>query len=296
MTKILCIGDAMLDVIVKMQGQMYLGSDTISQISTHGGGAAANTATWLASSGHKVFYVCRLGDDAAGRVIANEFDAWNIEYKPEFLKEHRTGIVVVLVDQNGERSMFPDRGANSGLSELDLPDLTRFSAVFLSGYALFNPQSQAGVLRMINKMREANLEIFFNPGSVGVMSNLGVDTCRQRCKLMDLLIMNQAEAEFLTGNSDLEGALNELSKDVETVVITTSSQGAIGKSRGQEIVNSPILPITAIDSTGAGDAFAAGFIGRWIESKDLESSLKAGNTLAGGCVTTIGARPSVNPK
>ena len=296
MAQILCIGDAMLDVIVKMQGQMYLGSDTISQISTHGGGAAANTATWLASSGHKVFYVCRLGDDAAGRVIANEFDAWNIEYKPEFLRGHRTGIVVVLVDQNGERSMFPDRGANSGLSELDLPDLTRFSAVFLSGYPLFNPQSQAGVLRMINKMREANLEIFFNPGSVGVMSNLGVDDCRQRCKLMDLLIMNQAESEFLTGNSDIEGALNELSKDVETVVITTSSQGAIGKSRGQVIVNSPILPITAIDSTGAGDAFAAGFIGRWIESKDLESSLRAGNTVASGCVTTIGARPSVNPK
>ena len=296
MAQILCIGDAMLDVIVKMQGQMYLGSDTISQISTHGGGAAANTATWLASSGHKVFYVCRLGDDAAGRVIANEFDAWNIEYKPEFLKEHRTGIVVVLVDENGERSMFPDRGANSGLSELDLPDLTRFGSVFLSGYALFNPLSQAGVLRMINKMRESNLEIFFNPGSVGVMSNLGVDACRQRCKLMDLLIMNQAEAEFLTGNSDIEAALNELAKDVETVVITTSSKGAIGKSRGQEIVNSPIMPITAIDSTGAGDAFAAGFIGRWIESKDLESSLKAGNTLASGCVTTIGARPSVNPK
>lgn len=296
MAQILCIGDAMLDVIVKMQGQMYLGSDTISQISTHGGGAAANTATWLASSGHKVFYVCRLGDDAAGRVIANEFDAWNIEYKPEFLKEHRTGIVVVLVDENGERSMFPDRGANSGLSELDLPDLTRFGSVFLSGYALFNPLSQAGVLRMINKMRESNLEIFFNPGSVGVMSNLGVDACRQRCKLMDLLIMNQAEAEFLTGNSDIEAALNELAKDVETVVITTSSKGAIGKSRGQEIVNSPIQPITAIDSTGAGDAFAAGFIGRWIESKDLESSLKAGNTLASGCVTTIGARPSVNPK
>ena len=296
MAQILCIGDAMLDVIVKMQGQMYLGSDTISQISTHGGGAAANTATWLASSGHKVFYVCRLGDDAAGRVIANEFDAWNIEYKPEFLKDHRTGIVVVLVDQNGERSMFPDRGANSGLSELDLPDLTRFSAVFLSGYALFNPQSQAGVLRMINKMREADLEIFFNPGSVGVMSNLGVDACRQRCKLMDLLIMNQAEAEFLTGTSDIAAALNELSKDVETVVITTSSHGAIGKSRGQEIVNSPIQPITATDSTGAGDAFAAGFIGRWLESKDLESSLRAGNALASRCVTTIGARPSVNPK
>ena len=52
MAQILCIGDAMLDVIVKMQGQMYLGSDTISQISTHGGGAAANTASWLASSGH----------------------------------------------------------------------------------------------------------------------------------------------------------------------------------------------------------------------------------------------------
>jgi sugar/nucleoside kinase (ribokinase family) len=145
-------------------------------------------------------------------------------------------------------------------------------------------------------MREVHLEILFNPGSVGVMSNLGVDACRERCKLMDLLIMNQAEAEFLTGKSDVISALNELSQDVETVVITRNDQGAMGKSRGNEIINSPILPITAIDSTGAGDAFAAGFIGRWIESKDLESSLRAGNSLASGCVTTIGARPSVNPK
>ena len=106
----------------------------------------------------------------------------------------------------------------------------------------------------------------------------------------------ELEWKYSKRNGDIEGALNELSKDVETVVITTSSQGAIGKSRGQEIINSPILPITAIDSTGAGDAFAAGFIGRWMESKDLESSLRAGNTLASGCVTTIGARPSVNPK
>jgi sugar/nucleoside kinase (ribokinase family) len=296
MAHILCIGDAMLDVIVKMQGQMYLSSDTVSQISTHGGGAAANTATWLASSGHKVFYVCRIGDDAAGRVIANEFDTWNIDYKPELLREHRTGIVVVLVDQNGERSMFPDRGANSGLSELDLPDLSKFSAVFLSGYALFNPHSQAGVLRMIKKIREANLEIFFNPGSLGVMSALGPDACRERCRLMDLLIMNQGEAEFLTGKNDIEAALIELSNDVETVVITRSSQGAVGKSRGKETIVSAIQPIDSIDSTGAGDAFAAGFMGSWIEAKDLESSLRAGNTLASQCVKTIGARPSVNPQ
>jgi sugar/nucleoside kinase (ribokinase family) len=70
----------------------------------------------------------------------------------------------------------------------------------------------------------------------------------------------------------------------------------MGKSRGHELINSPTLPITSVDSTGAGDAFAAGFIGEWIGSKDLESSLRAGNSLASGCVTTIGARPSVNPK
>ncbi|MBM3656341.1 MAG: carbohydrate kinase family protein [Actinobacteria bacterium] len=296
MARILCIGDAMLDVIVRMQGPMYLGSDTISQISTHAGGAAANTATWLASTSHSVFYVCRLGDDAAGQVIANQLDTWNIEFKREFLSGHRTGIVVVLVDQNGERSMFPDRGANSGLSEIDLPDLSRFDAVFLSGYSLFNPLSQDGVLRMIDQIRKANVKIFFNPGSVGVMSNLGPEICRARTQLMDLLIMNEAEAEFLTGQSDTKSALEQLSQDVETVVITANRKGAMGRLRGQEIIDSPIKPITAIDSTGAGDAFAAGFIGRWIESKDLESSLRAGNSLASGCVATIGARPSVNPE
>ena len=141
MSRFLCIGDAALDVIVKMQTERHVGSDTSSQISMHGGGAAANTATWLANLGHSVYFSCRLGNDAAGRAIAAEFDQWGIEYRKEFLTNEKTGVVVVLVNNAGERTMFPDSGANSGIEEKNLPPLVGFDAAFLSGYSLFNPLS-----------------------------------------------------------------------------------------------------------------------------------------------------------
>ena len=161
MSRFLCIGDAALDVIVKMQTELHVGSDTSSQISMHGGGAAANTATWLANLGHSVYFSCRLGDDAAGRAIAAEFDQWSIEYHKEFLANEKTGVVVVLVNNAGERTMFPDSGANSGIDEKNLPPLAGFDAAFLSGYSLFNPLSTSGVLRMISMIKAANIPLIF---------------------------------------------------------------------------------------------------------------------------------------
>ena len=296
MSRFLCIGDAALDVIVKMQTELHVGSDTSSQISMHGGGAAANTATWLANLGHSVYFSCRLGNDAAGRAIAAEFDQWGIEYRKEFLTNEKTGVVVVLVNNAGERTMFPDSGANSGIDEKNLPPLVGFDAAFLSGYSLFNPLSTSGVLRMISMIKTANIPLIFDPASVGTMTSFGRERVLEMLSVMDIAIMNDDEARYITGKNELNDALESLTSLVPLVVIKTGSSGAIAQLRGDTLLESKTEAIAAIDTTGAGDAFAAGFIPRWLESHDLLESMKAGNEVARRCVAIIGARPSVNPK
>lgn len=296
MSRFLCIGDAALDVIVKMQTELHVGSDTSSQISMHGGGAAANTATWLANLGHSVYFSCRLGNDAAGRAIAAEFDQWGIEYRKEFLTNEKTGVVVVLVNNAGERTMFPDSGANSGIDEKNLPPLVGFDAAFLSGYSLFNPLSTSGVLRMISMIKAANIPLIFDPASVGTMTSFGRERVLEMLSVMDIAIMNDVEARYISGKSELNDALESLTSLVPLVVIKTGSSGAIAQLRGDTLLESKTEAIAAIDTTGAGDAFAAGFIPRWLESHDLLESMKAGNEVARRCVAIIGARPSVNPK
>ena len=296
MSRILCIGDAALDVIVKMQTEIHVGSDTASQISMHGGGAAANTATWLAQLGHSVFFSCRLGDDAAGRAISSEFNLWKIEHRKTFLENEKTGVVVVLVDDKGDRTMFPDSGANSGISERDLPDLRGFDAAYLSGYSLFNPLSTNGVLRMVNEIREVGIPLIFDPASVGTMMAFNRKRVIETLALMDITIMNEDEARYIADCDSLDEALDYITEIVSIVVIKTGSSGAIARIRGSNTVMSHADAVNAIDTTGAGDAFAAGFIPLWLESKDLLASMNAGNEVARQCVAIIGARPSVNPQ
>jgi sugar/nucleoside kinase (ribokinase family) len=296
MSRILCIGDAALDVIVKMQTEIHIGSDTASHISMHGGGAAANTATWLAQLGHSVFFSCRLGDDAAGHAISSEFELWKIEHRKTFLENEKTGIVVVLVDDKGERTMFPDSGANSGISESDLPDLDGFDAAYLSGYSLFNPQSTHGVLRMVSEIKSVGIPLIFDPASVGTMMAFGRERVIEYLAHMDIAIMNEDEAQFIANCDSFNEALEFITEIVPIVVIKTGSSGAIAQMQGYNSVRSDADAINAIDTTGAGDAFAAGFIPIWLESKDLLTSMNAGNEVARQCVAIIGARPSVNPQ
>ncbi len=292
---ILCIGDIALDVIVLIGSDINYGSDTPSKISTHGGGAAANTASWLAHSGAQVYLCARVGDDVAGRSVLAELDQLGISHSMNPIKELATGVVVVLVDKTGERTMFPDSGANSGLSERDLPPLDEVTVAHLSGYSLFNPLSTDGVVKIIERLKNKNIPIFFDPASIGTMSIFGIEKVKQYLPLMDGLFLNEEEAIFITGKTNVESALDELTSQIPLVVIKQGSRGSTAKSRGGEIIQLPAVELTILDSTGAGDSFAAGFIIEWITTRDLATSLRQAIAMASLCVVTIGGRPPVNP-
>jgi len=297
--KVLCIGDVMLDVVTKigvLPSQINYGSDTPAQISTHGGGAAGNVAAWLTRTDARATIVGHVGNDAAGSALVSEFDALGVRHHNLVVDNGHSGVVVVLVDPTGERTMFPDNGANSGLELQDLPELDEYNSVYISGYSPLDPLSLSGIKQMITKIREAKIPIYFDPASVGGMKEVAIGEVKSWLPLMDVLLLNEEEAIYLTDTSDIESALEILLKDCETVVIKRGSHGAIGKSRGGESVSVPAIPTTVVDTTGAGDSFAAGFISYFATKKDLARALMAGAEVAAHCVAIIGARPRVGTK
>ena len=294
--KVLCIGDVMLDVITKisvMPDQIHYGSDTASQISTHGGGAAGNVASWLTRTEAEATIVGHVGSDAAGAALMSEFDALGVRHSNLMVDEGSSGVVVVLVDPTGERTMFPDNGANSGLHIGDLPDLTGFSAVYLSGYSPLDPLSRPGVLEMVAKIKSAGIPLYFDPASVGAMMAVPLEEVRSWIRQMDVLLLNEEEAIYLTGLTNPELAMETLLKECETVVIKRGSLGALGKSRGSILVTVPAVLTEVVDTTGAGDSFAAGFIATYANSKNMQHALEAGAAVAARCVAIVGARPRV---
>lgn len=294
--RVLCIGDVMLDVITKiavMPDKINYGSDTPSKISTHGGGAAGNVASWLTRTDARATIVGHVGDDAAGSALMSEFDALGVHHENLMVDKGSSGVVVVLVDPSGERTMFPDNGANSGLKIGDLPELDGYNAVYLSGYSPLDPLSRPGVLAMVAKIKAAGLPIFFDPASVGGMMEVSLDEVKSWIRLMDVILLNEEEAIYLTGETDPEKALEALLLDCETVVIKRGSQGAIGKTRGSILVSVPATSTEVVDTTGAGDSFAAGFIAHYATTKNMQHGLEAGAAVAARCVAIVGARPRV---
>jgi sugar/nucleoside kinase (ribokinase family) len=294
--RVLCIGDVMLDVITKiavMPSQINYGSDTPSKISTHGGGAAGNVASWLTRTDARSTIVGHVGDDAAGAALMSEFDTLGVLHNNLMVEKGSSGVVVVLVDPTGERTMFPDNGANSGLHIGDLPALENFDVVYLSGYSPLDPLSRPGVLEMVAAIKSAGLPLYFDPASVGAMMEVPLEEVKSWIRLMDVILLNEEEAIYLTGETDSEKALESLLEYCETVVIKRGSQGAIGKARGSILISVPAISTEVVDTTGAGDSFAAGFIAQYAMTKNMQHGLEAGAAVAARCVAIVGARPRV---
>ena len=230
MSKILCIGEANLDVVAVIAAEINYGSDTAAKVSTHGGGAGGNVAAWLRIAGAQSHMLARIGKDAAGVAVRSEFDRLGVTYSEIDVHGAPTGIVVVIVDKDGERSMFPDKGANSGLTLADLPELDTFNAAYISGYALLDPKSRQGILQMIGKIKAAGLKIYFDPATVGGMVGVPIAEIRAWINQVHCLLLNEEEAKYLSAAVDLDSAISDLIQICPTVVVKRGSNGVTAQS------------------------------------------------------------------
>ncbi len=281
----------MLDVSAVIGSSISPGVETRATISTQGGGAAANVASWLSVSGTPTYLIARVGDDTAGQTVLAELDKYGVEHSQTMIPDVNTGVVIVLVDALGERTMFPDSGANSGLSLADLPPLDEITAVYLSGYPLVNPKSREGALDILRSVKERGLPVIFDPSTVGVLLEVGLIQVRGWLELVDVVILNEEEAHFLSGKKNPIEAAAELLKSTPLVVIKRGGNGALAQARGSSVVQISAIEAVVVDTTGAGDAFAAGFILVWANGGELVDALNNGAALAAKCVAIRGARP-----
>jgi sugar/nucleoside kinase (ribokinase family) len=293
MKKILCIGDLALDVISQLKEPINYGNDTASRISSHPGGQAANVATWITRTHSKAQLVARVGNDPVGFALISDLDKYGVEHMNLMHSGRPTGVVVILVDSNGERTMFPDNGANADLEVSDLPPLDDVDGVYVSGYALLDFRSREAVLSMITKIKAAGKPIYFDPTTTGAMKIVSRDEVLSWVKLMDGILLNSEEALYLGDAKDVETAEKNLTAYTPLVVIKLGSRGAMAVHK-EIIAKVSAVTTNVVDTTGAGDSFAAGFIPKWLETNDLEAALSAGTALAAKCVATVGARPPLD--
>jgi sugar/nucleoside kinase (ribokinase family) len=299
-TLVVCLGDVMTDIVVRPSAPVATGSDTPSSVRTSGGGAAANTAAWLARTGHRAALVARVGDDLLGRAALAELAEAGVELRAQVDPSLPTGTCVVLVGPDGERTMFPDAGANAALREDALPTdlLVAGSHLHLSGYALLKEGSRPAALAALALARQHGATVSADPASVGPLRSVGVTRMLDWLDGVDLLMPNADEALLLAGLPAQPGpdavsrAGRWLAQRFGQVVVTRAGGGAswFGPSGAEAHVQGE--PVDAVDATGAGDCFAAGFLPPWLAGAEPSAALAAGCALATRAVAQVGARPS----
>lgn len=308
------LGDVMVDMLARLEGPLMHGSDSPARITAHGGGAAANTAGWLVEAGARATLIGRVGSDAAGRSIEADLRKAGVDVRFTADPDLATGVVMVLVDPDGERTMIPDAGANASLRAAHLPrEVFRAGAhLHLSGYTLLKPQSRAAGLAALELARGSGMTVSVDAASAGPLASVGPRRFLDWIAGADLLFANRQEALLLAGVADPpHAAARILAAHVGTAVVKLGAAGALAQrsdgafahvtadteaGRESPVVSSAEpdaagLDAPDLDTTGAGDAFAAGFLVAWLGAAPLEAALTAGAALAARAVRTPGGRP-----
>ena len=316
---IVAIGDAIVDVIATcdesflVEHGLHKGSmqllDTAAADALYAamgparetsGGSAANSMAGVAALGGSAGFIGQVGDDQLGDIFAHDMLALGVRFDtPPLSDGPPTGRCLILVTPDAQRTMNTCPGASHELRPDSLDeDLIRSAAVlYLEGYLWGPEQPRKAMLKAAEIAHQAGRSVAFT-----LSESLCIPGRREGVQgmidagLIDLLFANEDEVRHLTGNAGLDAALDELSSKVVTLVVTRGAAGAIGIDNGSR-VETPAAPVErVVDTTGAGDLFAAGFLAARCRGHTLELCLEAGALAAAEVISHFGARPEADLK
>ncbi|HRJ69817.1 MAG TPA: adenosine kinase [Beijerinckiaceae bacterium] len=264
------------------------------------GGSGANTAAGAASFGARVAYVGKIKADAVGDIFAHDIGALGVSYTTRRAESGPpTARCFVLVTPDGERTMNTYLGACQNLSERDIdPEVVGGAKVtYLEGYLWDPPEAKKAFRKAADIAHKAGREV-----SLTLSDSFCVDRYRDefrdlvRTGMVDLLFANESELKALYQTADFDTALAALRQEANKAVVTRSEKGAMFVSRA-ETVAVPAYPIEQlVDTTGAGDLFAAGFLHGYTAGRSSADSLRLGALAASHIIQQLGARPQVELK
>ncbi len=287
MSRVAVLGDAVLDVAVRALGPVAPTSDTPAQVRLGRGGSAATIATHLAARGHDVTFVGAIGRDLAGRMVREELEAAGVRAALVEVDEP-TGVVVALIEPDGQRAMRTSRGALSALraSHVAAALAEPLEHLHVSGYTLVDPATRPVGVEALRAAARRGVATSVDVCSVAPWREVGAAAFLAATPDAGLLFANEEEAE-LVGGGALEGALATLAARYREVVVTRGAAGAIAR-RGPEEARAPARAVHALDTTGAGDAATAGYLDARLRGDPLAACLAAAMAAAAATVGVLG--------
>jgi sugar/nucleoside kinase (ribokinase family) len=283
---LLVVGDLMVDVVVRHESPVAVASDTSALVRFHGGGSAANTAAWAGALGLRTRLLAAVGDDPAGDTARRDLEALGVELVGPVIVGGATGTCVVLVGSDGERTMFPDRGANAGLGpEHVVPAVDAGPrALHLSGYTLLATDSRRAALDALASAARRRIPASIDAASAAPLRAVGARTFLSWIRGVDLVFANDDEVASLGGERQI--------LDAASALVVKHGAGGASWTDGDRRVSVKAREVEVVDTTGAGDAFAAGYLVAASRGAGVTDCLDAAARIAARAVSRAGARPS----
>jgi sugar/nucleoside kinase (ribokinase family) len=302
---VLVCGDVINDMLAEIAGPLTYGDDNPAAIRARPGGSAANQAAWMASLGLDVVFAGRVGAaDAAFH--ERELARFGVRARLAADESAATGSIVVLVGPDGERTMITDRGANLRLRPEDVPVALLDGArlLHLTGYSFFDPGPREVALGLIAEARRRKVPFTVDPGSAAFIAQLAPGAFLEWTRGAAVCFPNRDEAAVLTGTARdaAPGSppfvpacpltmATSLARDYGAVALKLGPDGAVLATADAPPVRVPALAAAVRDTTGAGDAFCAGFLAAWLTGSDQPAAAAAAVRAAAQAVTVLGGRP-----
>lgn len=277
--EVTALGTCNIDFIMRVP--RFSGADDevdVEELKISLGGSASNFAVGLSRSGVDVGIMARIGGDAYGEFAAMKLEEEGVKTDRLIKLSGSTGLAFISVDGKGERSIYTSMGANSWF-KLEKEDME-----YIQGSKLLHVTGM--YKEVVHEAVKHAKQISLNPGTV--LSSYGIEDLKDIIPKADILFLNQKETALLTGKDFHEGATDLVDMGVPLVVVTCGKRGA-RLYTPDEVIYSPTSEVDTLDTTGAGDAFAAGFVSGYIKSEGLDKCLELGNKLACDCIGKLGA-------
>jgi sugar/nucleoside kinase (ribokinase family) len=284
----------MVDVVVLVSAPFAHASDTPSMITTAPGGSAANQAVWLARAGLAVTIAASIGDDPVGDAALRTLAAEGVQVEKVRRVRRATGVVVALVEPDGQRSMLTDRGANLELTpemvDGALSAMARVTHVHVSGYCLLDESTRPAGLRAVEWARAAGTSLSVDASSAAPLRSLEAGAFLSWVAGADYLLANLDEGAALTSLGRAEDIVERLAEDVGEAVLTLGAGGALVKRSDSRLVRATANAPVVTDTTGAGDAFCATYLARRLCRRGIDEALADAALAASSAVASVGAR------
>jgi len=296
--EVIGLGALNTDYLYRVERILEDGEDVVSEMMAASGGSAANTIHGLAKLGVRTGFVGAVGDDAQGKMLVQDFNSVGVDTSQIKVKAGaKSGSVLCLSDQGGRRSLYVSPGANNLLTTDDL-DLAYCNGAGMLHLSSFADERQFKISQELIGQLDSSVKVSFSPGALYAAK--GLKALTPILKRTYVLFINQSELQGLTKKGFDAGAETCLKQGCHIVVVTlgkgTSYKTVLATSYIRDAKNEYVIepegqsPVSGSETTGAGDAFATGFLYGLLKGKSLEECGRLGNIVAQFSVTKAGAR------